>query len=394
RDLQSSNVASTSPSSASPLAAVVQAPIFSPAAVTTSIPPMNTFDESAASTCFDTPNWKDEYVRGCDWYEKLDDSGCPKLGRLYEGNMGVANDNCCHCGGGSHSLPPTASPTITSSPTKSATPSSSSAPSMCNDTPGWYNYLGYDCVWYEVLDDPGCPKYGNLSADELDIATMSEGSAKDNCCYCQNDVDSNVSPTTPPSSSGTCVDTEGWEAEFGCGCEHFQEIDYPGCPELGKDGDWPMGPASENCCYCKDPTCDHYKSACQYFTTLSLQFWAYYPDLLQSTCDTAASCDCEAAVPVKIVTNLYYNSSETVGLYNECRCDFWFRLCEESGIGAVCDNAAEYCCGDYQYSTDDGSFRYLNSPLCYCDFFNYAQNELKYTLKPKALNISTEFANP
>jgi len=36
----------------------------------------------------------------------------------------------------------------------------------------------------------------------------------------------------------------------------------------------------------------------------------------------------------------------------------------------------------------------LNSPPCYCDFFNYAQNEFEYTLKPKALNISTEFANP
>ncbi|KAL7425557.1 hypothetical protein ACHAXM_000075, partial [Skeletonema potamos] len=95
------------------------------------------------------------------------------------------------------------------------------------------------------------------------------------------------------------------------------------------------GPASENCCYCKDPTCDHYKSKCQDFTTLG--DWAYYPDLVINICDTAASCDCEAADPVKIVTNPMYNSSETVGLYNGCKCDFWFHLCEETGIGAVCD---------------------------------------------------------
>jgi hypothetical protein len=126
-----------------------------------------------------------------------------------------------------------------------------------------------------------------------------------------------------------------------------------------------------------------------------LEHSADYPDLL-STCDTAASCDCEAALPVKIVTNLEYNDSETVGLYNECRCDFWFRLCEETGVGAVCDYAAEYCCGDYRYSEDDVNFwyMYLNSPLCYCDFFNYAQKEFGHTLKPKALNMSDEFSNP
>jgi hypothetical protein len=94
-----------------------------------------------------------------------------------------------------------------------------------------------------------------------------------------------------------------------------------------------------------------------------------------------------------------YNSSETVGLYNECKCDFWFHLCEETGVGAVCDYAAEYCCGDYSYYTEDQYYTdfgivYLNSQWCYCDFFNYAQNEFGYTLKPKTLNISTEFANP
>ncbi|KAL7427069.1 hypothetical protein ACHAXM_000951, partial [Skeletonema potamos] len=93
-----------------------------------------------------------------------------------------------------------------------------------------------------------------------------------------------------------------------------------------------MGPASENCCYCKDPTCDDYKSKCRYYT-----IFEWYPDLVQSMCDTAASCVCKAADPVKIVTNLIKNSSETVGLYNECKCDLWSNLCEETGDGAVCD---------------------------------------------------------
>ena len=59
-----------------------------------------------------------------------------------------------------------------------------------------------------------------------------------------------------PSSSGTCVDTEGWEDIVGDGCEFYQEIDTPGCPFSGNAVDYvgDMGPASENCCYCKDPT--------------------------------------------------------------------------------------------------------------------------------------------
>ena len=57
-----------------------------------------------------------------------------------------------------------------------------------------------------------------------------------------------------PSSSGTCVDTEGWEDKYGEGCEWYQESDAPGCPFFGNDLVGTMGPASENCCYCKDPT--------------------------------------------------------------------------------------------------------------------------------------------
>ena len=86
----------------------------------------------------------------------------------------------------------------------------------------------------------------------------------------------------------------------------------------------------------------------------------------------------------------------TVGLYNECKCDFWSRLCEESGVGEACDYAAEYCCGENENSNKEFAwqFFYLNSPTCYCDFFKHAQHKFEHVLKPKAMNISREFTNP
>jgi len=51
--------------------------------------------------CTDTHNWVDVDGFGCDFYQSHDDPGCPEHGYYWEGSMGVANDNCCHCGGGS-----------------------------------------------------------------------------------------------------------------------------------------------------------------------------------------------------------------------------------------------------------------------------------------------------
>ena len=84
----------------------------------------------------------------------------------------------------------------------------------------------------------------------------------------------------------------------------------------------------------------------------------------------------------------------TVGLYNECKCKFWTSLCEDIEVGAVaCDYAVEYCCGDYLHFVT-GDFLYLNSPTCFCDFFDYAQSNFQHTLKPKAINTTNEFSNP
>ena len=108
-------------------------------------------------------------------------------------------------------------------------------------------------------------------------------------------------------------------------------------------------------------------------------------------CKEAVSCSCEVANhDVSVTVEDGYKT--TVGLYNECKCNFWSRLCENTGVGDACDYAAEYCCGDYQYNADWG-FSYLNSPTCYCDFFNYAQNEFGHVLKPKTLNMDKEFSD-
>ncbi len=112
-------------------------------------------------------------------------------------------------------------------------------------------------------------------------------------------------------------------------------------------------------------------------------------------CEEAESCSCDGDHDIELATDnifeLEYNV--TVGLFDECKCNFWSRLCEDSdsGTGEACDYAAEYCCGEYGHSFD---FLYTNSALCYCDFFNYAQNEFQHALKPKTMNINKDFRNP
>ena len=42
-----------------------------------------------------TVGWFVVSGNGCDWYERHDLLDCPYYGHLYDGGMGVANDNCC-----------------------------------------------------------------------------------------------------------------------------------------------------------------------------------------------------------------------------------------------------------------------------------------------------------
>jgi hypothetical protein len=80
--------------------------------------------------------------------------------------------------------------TVNNSPMNSVEkPSFSPILFVCTDTQGWYDKEGYDCSWYELVDNPGCPQYGSQTASSFSTA---EGSANDNCCYCQNAAANNV----------------------------------------------------------------------------------------------------------------------------------------------------------------------------------------------------------
>eukprot|EP00985_Skeletonema_marinoi_P018994 scaffold10753_cov87-Skeletonema_marinoi.AAC.5 len=158
-----------------------------------------------------------------------------------------------------------------------------------------------------------------------------------------------------------------------------------------------MGSASTHCCYCgggiKTASQSVLSSKCQdYFNVLGIKDGVVAP-----LCEGAQSCSCPNATdhdikPVTELTGVGLNFNETEGLYNECNCNFWLPLCEDKG-GEACDYAAEYCCGDYLYDEDLGGFFYLDSPQCYCDFFNFAQTEFGHALKSKALNPNESFPN-
>ena len=79
-----------SPTNPQPTYPPIQFPTYSP---TVSKPPVS------PPCTGSTPNWKDVDGDGCEWYESWDKPGCPSTGDSYEGDMGVANDNCCYCFG-------------------------------------------------------------------------------------------------------------------------------------------------------------------------------------------------------------------------------------------------------------------------------------------------------
>ncbi len=62
----------------------------------------------------------------------------------------------------------------------------------CTDTPGWTDFFGNTCEWFEQKDEPGCPAYGALwGVDE-------------HCCYCKkSNSESEVSdPISSEAPSG------------------------------------------------------------------------------------------------------------------------------------------------------------------------------------------------
>ena len=140
--------------------------------------------------------------------------------------------------------------------------------------------------------------------------------------------------------------------------------------------------------------CEDITSTCQADTINAIYSGS---NQLPPFCKGAESLCCGGAdQDFKFVTNVLKTSNETVGLYDECKCDFWLRLCEDIQGGTACDFASEYCCGDYAYKRKNEAvtFTYTNSPTCYCDFFEYAQSEFEHKLKSQALLANVEFQDP
>eukprot|EP00985_Skeletonema_marinoi_P008780 scaffold4015_cov200-Skeletonema_marinoi.AAC.11 len=209
-------------------------------------------------------------------------------------------------------------------------------------------------------------------------------------------------------ASSTCVDTPGWTDYsprfYGDGRDCGWYENSNNCPSADK---WAgnMGSAKQNCCICggRSSTCEDFRSKCQKYISNEVlgseKNSSWFEGGVESPlCKKAESFCCEAA-DHNVKTG--DETVETVGLYNECKCDFWSRLCEDTEVGEACVYAAEYCCGDYRYYKVDsevGCISFLSSPTCYCDIFNFTQIELGHSWKwkPKALaqNIREEFENP
>ena len=191
-----------------------------------------------------------------------------------------------------------------------------------------------------------------------------------------------------------------------------------------------MGPATEHCCHClgglrtvsrihsfvlnqvviskihiyfsalhisNHLQCEDHRSKCsKYFNVLGIN---YQDGVMSQLCKEAESCSCDSEFDAKIVTNVE-SGDETFGLHNECKCDFWSRFCDNTEVEEACDYASEYCCGDYKDYNPNQDYpyahygRYLNSPTCYCDFSDHAQNTFGHQLESKALNLHEELPNP
>ena len=133
-----------------------------------------------SSQCIDTPEWVDSFGDGCEWYETNDEPGCPEDGADWDGGMGVANDNCCHC-----------------KDEDGTSPTPAPGPGTCTDTPNWVDSYGDGCEWYKANNNPGCPEDGANWDGGM-------GVANDNCCHCKEG--SSTSTTCPKLSDSQCSD--------------------------------------------------------------------------------------------------------------------------------------------------------------------------------------------
>jgi len=105
---------------------IIQAPTSKPTKSGPTASPIPTL------SCNDFPNFLDYKGNDCEWYEMIDDPGCPVYGYLGLISYDIyAAASCCYCDGGY------------------------SGDGFCDaeevDEPGWTDFAGDDCYWYNIF---------------------------------------------------------------------------------------------------------------------------------------------------------------------------------------------------------------------------------------------------
>ena len=152
------------PTTNAPVKPPTKAPTKSPTEAPVMFPTSPPAD-SPVSSCTDVPGWADSYGDGCAWYVDADGSNCSEYGGGNAGNNGqTANEACCVCEGGN--APPTTSPPPVNSPVSS-----------CTDVPGWADFYGDGCTWYDDGSTSNCDYYGEMEGTNRQTGNEA-------CCVC------------------------------------------------------------------------------------------------------------------------------------------------------------------------------------------------------------------
>lgn len=137
------------------------------------------------SGCFLESNYSNN-VGWASFELERDNEGLPTVSEIPESKGGIWFEDVNW---------PTSGLWPTYEPTKSPSPTATFSPSKCTgNTPNWLDINLNGCDWYEEIDLPGCPFYGNFNDG-------GNGTAMDNCCYCTLSQSPTKSPY--PTYSGS-----------------------------------------------------------------------------------------------------------------------------------------------------------------------------------------------
>ena len=162
---------------------------------------------SVVVDCVDTLNWKDVYGDNCTYYE-LGPNRCSYWGGQGGGQMGVANDNCCVCGGGTNV-------TIAANSTATTTPSITPYPSPSTSSP---TISPTNIDWSQLT--PGHRKFcGPKSVGGYDIA-LSNCSPNTECGF-------NLTSTHYGTDGNDCPDGLMCFANIICNKPTYDPTYYP-----------------------------------------------------------------------------------------------------------------------------------------------------------------------